>query len=68
MKSLADNQIMDNLTWDDEENVLSRSECFSPSAIESDQDKHEALGVEGRPTEEERENNNNWNIFNNNSF
>ena len=40
--------------------MLSRGECFSPAAIESDEDKHETLGVEGSPAEEERENNNNW--------
>ena len=51
-----------SLTWDDEKNVLNRSECFSPSAIESDQDKHQALGVEGRPAEEERKHNDNYNI------
>ena len=48
-------------TWGDEENVLSREKCFSPSAIESDQDKHQALGVEGRPAEEEWKHNDNWN-------
>ena len=49
-------------TWDDEEDVLSRGEGFSPAAVESDEDKHEALGVEGGPAEEEGEDDNNWNI------
>ena len=55
---------MKSITGDDKKNVLNRSERFSPSAIESDQDKHETLGVEGRPAEEERENNNNSNKLN----
>ena len=42
--------------------MLGRGEGFSPAAVESDEDKHEALGVEGRPTEEEREDDNNWNM------
>ena len=41
--------------------MLGSDQCFGPFAIESDQDKHEALGVEGRPAEEEGEYNNNWN-------
>ena len=49
-------------TWDDEEDVLSRGEGFSPAAVESDEDKHEALGVEGGPAEEEGEDDNNLNI------
>ena len=40
------------VTRDDEENMLSRSECLGPAAIESDEHKHEALGVEGRPADE----------------
>ena len=41
--------------------MLGSDKCFGPSAIESDEDKHEALGVEGRPAEEEGEYNNSWN-------
>ena len=39
--------------------MLSRGEGLGPAAVQRDQDKHEALGVEGGPTEEERRNNNN---------
>ena len=51
-----------SLTWDDEENVLNREKCLGPASKESDKDKHEALGVEGRPADEERKDNDNWNI------
>ena len=39
--------------------MLSRGEGLGPAAVQRDQDKHEALGVEGGPTEEEGGNNNN---------
>ena len=47
------------ITWDSKENMLSRGELFSPAAIQGDEDEHEALGVEGGPAEEERDDNNN---------
>ena len=56
---MLENKKEEHLTRDDEEDVLSRGECLGPAAVESDEDKHEALGVEGRPTEEEGEDNNN---------
>ena len=49
------------LTWNHKYDVLSRSEVLSPVAIESDEDEHEALGVEGSPAEEECEDNCNYN-------
>ena len=41
-------------TRDYEKYMLSSDQCLSPGAIETDKDKHEALGVEGRQAEEER--------------
>jgi hypothetical protein len=39
--------------------MLNRSKCFSPAAIESDEDKHETLEVKRSPAEEEEKYNNN---------
>ena len=43
--------------------MLSWCKGLSPAAIESHQDKHQALGVKGRPTQEEGKNHNNWNKY-----
>ena len=60
MKTIKKNQIVKKCnTWDYEKYVLSWGECLSPGPVESDEDEHEALGVEGRPAEEEGEHNNN---------
>ena len=41
-------------TRDYEKSMLGSDQCFSPGAIETEKDKHEALGVEGRQAEEGR--------------
>ena len=48
------------LTWDDEEKLLGSDEMFVPTLGESDQDKHQPLGVVGRPAEEEGHHHHHW--------
>ena len=59
---MLENRNEEHLTRDDEKDVLSGGECLGPAAVERDEDKHEALGVEGGPAEEEGEDDNNLNI------
>ena len=47
-------------TWKDKEKMLSRCGGCGPVSVERDEDKHEALSMEWRPTEKEREHNNNY--------
>ena len=49
--------IDDLFTGDHEDVMLHRGQVSVPSAQQSDQDKHQSLGVEWRPAEEEGDHN-----------